>query len=58
MLVRILVCALIVVVLIGGIRVAEKRLQTRSTKTTKVKRRGNEGPDSGAVEHAADADAD
>ncbi|MHC4339435.1 MAG: hypothetical protein ACYSX0_04365 [Planctomycetota bacterium] len=56
MLVRILLGVLVTVLLLGGIYVVENKLQTKRTKTTKVKRRASEEPDAGAPEHEANAD--
>jgi len=56
MLVRVLLGVLVTVLLLGGIYVVENKLQTKSTKTAKVKRRANEEPASGASEHETNAD--
>ena len=55
MLTRILVCLLIAVVAFGGLRAFEIRTQ-RNTNRANVKRRSNEEPKAGGVEHKADAD--
>ncbi|MHC4161846.1 MAG: hypothetical protein ACYSUM_06935 [Planctomycetota bacterium] len=56
MLVRILLCVLLAVFVVGGIYVVENKLQAKSTKAAKVKRRANEKPDPGASEAEANAD--
>ena len=56
MLVRILLCVLLTIFVVGGIYVVENKLQARSTKTAIVKRRANEKPDPGASEDEANAD--
>jgi hypothetical protein len=56
MLVRILLCVLLAVFVMGGIYVIESKQQTRSTKTTKVRRRANEKADPGASENEANSD--